>query len=77
MKRPNSKYEIGEGRSNLSYMHTGKGTKKILEIFFVFEVILALVTYPYRSGSHVTTLSALRTVALRHIYLISSHLVLM
>ena len=51
------------------------GPKKIqnfeIEIFFYFEFFSVLVPEPYLISARVTTLSALRTVALRHIYLIS------
>ena len=45
-----------------------------LRIFFYFEFFfLVLVPEPYLISACVTTLSALRTVALRHIYLIHEY----
>ena len=48
------------------------GKKKFkIEIFYFFEFFFSvLVPEPYMISACVTTLSALRTVALRHIYLI-------
>ena len=48
-----------------------------IEIFFIYlDFFFSVVPKPYLISARVTTLSALRTVALRHIYLIVNYCII-